>query len=426
MADSQAVHRLELRPFRGIRYDAARVGDIGRVLAPPYDVIDDDQRRALEAAHPYNVVRLILPRADGDADAYTHAANLLQSWLDRGVLTIDETPSLYVYQQRRAGTVLQRGILGAVTILPLDAGVILPHERVRPGPVADRLALMRAMQGNPEPVLLLYEGGGATSDIVTAVVGTPPLQCADTPDGISHELWAIQDADQLSAISADLTTRRALIADGHHRYTTYGYLRDEMHAAGKGSGPWDAGLALLVDQAAAMPHVEAIHRIIPALAFNDAVQQAAKGFHVHPLDDGTELPEALRTLAERPGPAFLISDGETFALLSDPDANELDAARPAEHGAAWWRLDAAIAAVFLMDRLWSVADGTDEVLAEHDAEAALRFVRRNGGTALFLKAPPLADIWAVARSGDVMPRKSTLFLPKPRSGIVLRTFAADS
>lgn len=418
-------HRLELRPFRGIRYNPAVVGELGRVLAPPYDVIDDRQRDELERAHPHNVVRLILPVADGAADPYVAAARLFESWLNDGVLLIDDEPALYVYQQRLGETVLQRGLLGAVRIVPLDAGVILPHERVRPGPVADRLALMRAMRGNPEPVLLLYDGGGPATAAMAQAVGEPPTLTAHTPDGVVHEVWTIRDADSLAAIDADLATRRALIADGHHRYTTYGYLRDEIRGAGIGEGPWDFGLALLVDDSVAAPRVDAIHRVIPALPFDEALSRAAKAFSVEFLPH-TEVSRALEVLASAPAHSFLVSDGERFALLTDPDADDVASARPDDHTEAWWRLDASIAAVYLMDRLWSVTDGTDDVVAEHDPVTVLRSARQSGGTALFLKPAPLGDIWAVAESGDVMPRKSTLFLPKPRSGVVMRSFAADS
>ena len=132
---------LQLLPFRAVRYNPS-VSNLSAVIAPPYDVIDDAEQAALEAADPHNVVRLILPRDPGVAgtDRYAAAAQTFEHWLDDETLLVDDAPALYVYQQSRSGVVLQRGLLGAVVMQPLDGGVILPHENVRTGPVEDRLA----------------------------------------------------------------------------------------------------------------------------------------------------------------------------------------------------------------------------------------------------------------------------------------------
>jgi uncharacterized protein (DUF1015 family) len=417
---------LQLLPFRAVRYDPS-VSDLASVVAPPYDVIDEVERAALEGADPHNVVRLILPRdVRGADDRYECAAGTFDDWLGDGTLIVDAAPALYLYQQSRSGTVVQRGLLGAVVMQPLDGGVILPHENVRVGPVEDRLALMRAMRGNPEPIFLLYDGGGAATTISAATVTRSPLASATTDDGIVHELWAITDADELQAIADDLAGRHAMIADGHHRYTTYGYLRDELHAAGEGNGPWDAGLTLLVDDSVATPDIRAIHRVIPGLTLDAALAAAAKAFRVTRLDAAIrDVPTALDVLAAEPGPAFLVTDGESFALLHNPDADQLGAAKPAERTPAWWNLDASIAAVFVMEALWGVSDAAGQVEAEHDPTAALQLARTSSGIALLLNPAPLSGIMAVALAGDAMPRKSTLFLPKPRSGVVMRSFRFD-
>ena len=417
---------LQLLPFRAVRYNSS-VPDLAAVIAPPYDVIDDAEQSALEAADPHNVVRLILPRDPGIAgiDRYAAAAQTFEQWLDDETLLVDDAPALYVYQQSRAGVVLQRGLLGAVVMQPLDGGVILPHENVRTGPVEDRLALMRAMGANPEPIFLLYDGGGVATSTSASAVSRDPIASAVTSDGITHELWSITDPVLLGAIAADLAGRRAMIADGHHRYTTYGYLRDELHAAGDGAGPWDAGLTLLVDSSVATPDIRAIHRVVPNLSFAQAVAAAADAFRVVRLDVRT-VDDALALLGEQTSPAFLVADGRSFTLLLDPDPDRLAAAKPADRTPAWWALDASVASVFVLESLLGVSDAAGQVEAEHDPAAALRLAERDGGIAVFLKPAPLAGIVAVAEAGDAMPRKSTLFLPKPRSGVAMRAFRFES
>ena len=123
------------------------------------------------------------------------------------------------------GGTATRGLLGAVELRDPADGVILPHENTMAGPVADRLALMQATQANLEPIYLVYDGGGTASQAVRDVAEQAPVAQAQTPDGVTHRLWAFTDADLHTAIAADLADRRALIADGHHRYATYRQLQ---------------------------------------------------------------------------------------------------------------------------------------------------------------------------------------------------------
>src|SRR5687768_12995248 len=157
---------LIVTPFLGVRFDPARVPDVAAVTSPPYDVIDPDSATHLEQLDPHNVVRLILPReeaddAQGRTSRYEHAADRLAAWQADGVLRRDDTAAMYVYEQARPG-LLQRGLLAAVELRDPDERVVLPHEDVMPGPVADRLELMRATSANLEPILLVYDGGGPT------------------------------------------------------------------------------------------------------------------------------------------------------------------------------------------------------------------------------------------------------------------------
>ena len=101
------------------------------------------------------------------------------------------------------------------------------------------------------------------------------------PDGVRHRVWAITDPATLAAVAADLHGRRAVIADGHHRYATFLAYQAQQHADGAGAGPWDLGLAFLVDGSAFGPQVHAIHRAVPGLSAAEAVDRAAVRLHGH-------------------------------------------------------------------------------------------------------------------------------------------------
>ncbi|HEY3734691.1 MAG TPA: DUF1015 domain-containing protein [Streptosporangiaceae bacterium] len=419
---------LVFEPFRGVRYSADRVSGLAEVTSPPYDVIGAAAEGTLLAADAHNVVRLILPQADPRKPhgSYRDVGGTLASWLADEVLVPDAEPALYAYEQSdRSGAVRQRGLIGAIGLSPPGAGVVLPHEDVMPGPVVGRLELMQAAQANLEPIFLLHDGPpGAATRLLDQTAARPPLLDVTTEDGVTHRMWAITGRADLAAIAADLAPRQALIADGHHRYAAYTELQARMRAAGSGPGPWDYGLALLVDSVAYPPRIDAIHRVIPGLSPAAAAAAAEQAFRVSELDGG--LDDGLSALREagQDGAAFLVAGAGTMYLLTDPDAAEAAAAMPDGHSALWRGLSASIMQRLLLARVWGVTDDDQHVrVIHHDAQAAVRAADETGGTAVLCNPLTAPDVGAVAARGERVPRKSTSFGPKPRTGLVIRTFA---
>ncbi len=468
---AQPASCLSLAPFRGLRYAQDRVSGIAEVTSPPYDVIAHETADHLLASDPHNVVRLILPRhdagnhrvgphrrgrsrgsgaapANGGAGAahsgaaYDDAARLLRDWQDRRHPGPRPGASLVRVRAEPAvtGPVLQRGLIGALQLAPLGAGPVLPHEDVIPGPVTGRRQLMEATGANLEPIFLLYDGPGepgrpggeppgrarASPPALIAEVATRrvPLLSVDTDDWIRHRLWAVTDSAEQDAIAADLASRQALIADGHHRYAAYLQLQARKRTAGAGAGPWDAGLALLVDSAAFPPRIGAIHRVVAGLDPAAAARLAQEAFTVQPLT-GVAAPEALEAL-RRAGTghmAFLLAGGGEYYLLTDPDPRAAEEAMPGR-SALWRELSAAVMQELLLGKLWGIRDDEERVEIHHDALTALRDADRPpGGTAVICPALSAEDVREIAAHGERVPRKSTSFAPKPRTGLVLRSFA---
>lgn len=418
---------LVIEPFRALRFELGHpdvAGALAALTSPPYDVIDDNELRALEGAHRHNVVRLILPRdLPGEpASRYRRAATTLTQWRVDGVLRPDPRPALYLYEQAGGGHV-QRGLVGALALVPPDAGIVLPHENTMAGPVADRLALAQATMANLEPIFLTYDGGGVVASAVASAVASQPLMEAGTPDGLTHRVWALSDPILLAAIAADLLPRRAVIADGHHRYATYLQHQADRHAAGAGPGAWDFGLTLLVDATVFGPQVQAIHRVVPGLPVTEAARRAAGGFSVQPV--AGDLAAGLRALTDagRDGVAVLLAGRGEQQLVTRPDPTALARAVPRDRSAAWRRLDVTVVHSLLISQLWRLADTEDVVGYQHDAAAALERAITTRGTAVLLNPTPVTDVLAVAAAGERMPRKSTLFTPKPRTGLLMRAFA---
>ena len=83
-------------PFRALRYDEDEAGPLADLIAPPYDVIDDELRLEYLRRSPYNVVHLTLP------DSPEAAGATLAGWRERGVLREDE-PALWWLAQDYVG-----------------------------------------------------------------------------------------------------------------------------------------------------------------------------------------------------------------------------------------------------------------------------------------------------------------------------------
>jgi uncharacterized protein (DUF1015 family) len=413
---------LELTPFRGLRYDPDRVGSLAAVTSPPYDVVvRPDGLLHLESADPHNIVRLILPQASTPAARDEQATDTLRRWLADGVLAPDTEPGLYVYEQAD-GSILQRGLIGALRLSEPAAGVVLPHEDVIPHVIADRAGLMRATSTNMEPLLLAYRGNGATAGATAVVERTTeqhaPLLSTTTEDGFSHRLWAVTDPADLAEIQSDLAHHQALIADGHHRWATYLRLRTEHPSP----SPWDYGLVLLVDTARYPLRVRAIHRLLHRLPVPDALTALSGLFRVRHLD--VPLPEALEALADAAsaGNAFLLAGDGAFHLADSPDPDLLTRTIPADRPAAWRTLDATVLHATLLRHIWHIPeDSPADIAYIHDTAATVEKARRDGGTAVLMHPVREEVVRGLARRGVTMPRKSTSFGPKPASGLVLRT-----
>ena len=397
-------------PFTGIRY---RDADISTVSAPPYDVIDPDERAALVARDPHNAVRLILP------DSYDGAAHALASWRADGVLVTDDSPTLSVYRMEFRGddglTQRTTGVIGALA-LDNEHGEILPHERTLPKAKSDRLELLRATRANLDPIWGLSLAVGLSELI--APHGEPHATATDE-DGFHHSLWRVTDPDRIAAISAAIAGDRMVLADGHHRFETAGNYRAERQAAGTADPGADAIMTLVVELAPQQLCVRAIHRLLTGIAAvgggGGDLRAALEGpFRVHAA--GPNTPEGVAALetAMRDGGALGLVDRDGLALLL-PTA-ELEARMqdlPVElHDVDSARFDAGVL---------PAVPGVSLTYRNDATTVAARVEKGEADAAVLLRPVTVETIRAAAAADLRMPEKTTFFAPKPRTGMVFRS-----
>jgi len=432
----------EIAPLTPLRYDAARLaGGLASVVAPPYDVISPEERAALAARDPRNVVRLILPEGEGDS-RYANAAALLARWRDEGTLVRDADPAFYRYEQTflppggPGGTarITRRGFLALVRVVPFADRIVLPHERTLSGPKEDRLKLFRATGTNLSPGFMLYRD---PRDELRA-----PLDMADevarftTADGVEHALAKVRDADAVWAIVRGVSASTLLIADGHHRYETALRYSQEVDAARPDAQPRGEHrffMTFLANGDDPNLVVFPTHRHVHSLtsfSFDGMLRDARGYFAVEELARGTSADAVLSALqaAGQSGPAIAAAapDGRVALLALRPgtrlDAHPtLGAKTPALR-----RTDVAILHSAVLEHLLGITPEAQAAKTNlwypQDGRAALADLRGGRGQALFLmNATPVSQVRDVADEGEVMPQKSTFFYPKVLTGLAIHT-----
>jgi uncharacterized protein (DUF1015 family) len=407
------AHVPEFLPFRGLRYSVGH--DVAAVTSPPYDVIDDDDRDALEHRSPENAVRLILPRDPADpagGDRYTHAAALLAAWQEQGVLRADTAPGFYAYRMSFVGpdgAQTTTGVIGAVE-LPARPGEgdVLPHERTLPKAKSDRLALQQATRANLEPIWGLSLATGLTD----AIGGAAPAQAAVDLDGTRHELTPIDDSDRVAAIGALVSDAKIVLADGHHRFETACAYRDET-----GDAEARSIMMLVVELADDQLCVRPIHRLVHDLAVDPSDLRAAVADAFAVTDAGPNTPEgvaALVTAMDANEAIGLVDDGGLALLTPRDELGPLLAELPDPLA----EVDSARFDVGLRPHLG------DATLSYRDDAATVAALVGKGAAdaAVLLRPVSVSVIRRAAFAGVRMPEKTTFFHPKPRTGMVMRVW----
>ncbi len=426
-----------LLPFTGWRY--APGIDLDSVAAPPYDVIDADERAKLAGRDEHNVVHLTLPQPDpaSGRTAYEAAAQVAAAWRAHGILRPDPTPALYLLRQRfhlpdgRAAE--RRGFIGRLRLAAWGQG-ILPHERTFPQAKADRLALLKATGLHDSPIFTLFQDeDGEAGRALAAAQEQPPAAVYGDDHGDMHELWRGDDPDLIAHLTALMQARTLYVADGHHRYETalaYQVWRRQEggdegagHGAGHGADYCLAYFAALEDPGLV---ILPTHRLVMCAGRVEADQlwaALAADFDLLPCADAAEL---IAGLERHPAGAAV------FGLVLQNLPPYLLRLRPhpaqgrvllADHPAPVAALPVAILQSLVLGPYFGVSADPQTQKAqlrfEPDAAAAIAHVRAGRAAAALLTRPTsLSQLRDLADAGCVAPPKATYFYPKLPSGLV--------
>ena len=405
---------------------------LGGVLAPPYDVIDGDQREELYGRDLRNIVRVdagaVLPDDEpGVSDRYTRAADFLRSWLELGILVRDPDPAIYVtdheFVHPDGGVRHRRGLIATVPAEPWARSDLRAHERTLSEPKEDRLALLRATRVQTSPVFAVWSAGGDAGGLVDAVTSGPALFGGRTDGELGsekHLLWKVDGPAQVAAIRDALHGARLYVADGHHRYETAVAYARERRAAEPGAPPGAPFEQALVYLSAADDEGLTIlptHRLVRpghgiAFSLDDLWAR---------LDDAWEAEPAQDVTAAMSAAAALRASHHAFAVVASDGTALLRRVRlPGRTPRSG--LDPAVLEEEVLGPAGVSPQAIHEgALAYTREPAALEAAVRRGEAVLGFGLQPVtpAEMIAVADAGETMPQKSTYFYPKVPTGLVL-------
>ncbi|HEY1711466.1 MAG TPA: DUF1015 domain-containing protein [Solirubrobacteraceae bacterium] len=411
----------EIQPIRALRYDLDRTSGLQNVVAPPYDVIDEAQRVALEDRSPYNVVRIDLPQ--GGEDRYDRAAALLEQWRADGAVVLDDTPALWTLSQDYVGPDgeqrTRNGVFARVRVEEYGPGRIRPHERTHPGPREDRLRLTRATKANLSPIFSLFsDPAGAVADALGRAAGEVAWAQTTDDDSTVNRLGRVDDAAAIAAVQEVLAGTELLIADGHHRYETARVYADEIG----GEGPHRYVLMCLVALQDPGLTVFPTHRLVRGLRpdqHETLANALRRDFEIERLADTAALAPASSD-SVRIG--YIDAHAQQPFMLTLRDPAIADAALP-DRAEPYRQLDTAVLEALVLKGALGMTDEDidhlDGLGYARDFAQALELVQSAEYDAAFFMAPtPVERVQEVAAAGESMPPKSTYFFPKVPTGLL--------
>jgi uncharacterized protein (DUF1015 family) len=441
----------EILPFRGTRYNSQLVGDLSKIIAPPYDVISKELQEELYARHPYNVIRLTLTKDEKDdnfSDKYLRAANYLKTWRGEGVLIDDHVPSLYLYDQSftlpSGGTKTRKGFFALIKLSDYSEGGVKAHEHTFAGPKADRLKLMLATNANLSPIFLIFnDPSREVTDLVEhEMENAKTWQTVEDEDGVTHRLWVVGKRDFISKVREAMSSKVLFIADGHHRYETALAYRDRMReetGLRDGNQPFDYVMAYLTpaeqDGLVILPTHRALSKSLMAdVDMKEALQELKEAFHIttekidlaQPEKEAARIGEKVTELGKKnTSYAMVEANGKVHYLQLKKDADPNDLIDSDDIPALVKRLDVSILHQYIINRVFignpEFELAEDECFYVRDISRLLEMLRTKKALVGFVLNPtPMEQVLEIVAAGIKMPHKSTYFHPKLADGLVFR------
>lgn len=408
----------QIKPFMAVR-PVEELAD--RVAALPYDVYNRQEAKKEVEREPLSFLKI--DRAETqfpdevdtyDPCVYQKAAELLAQMKKDGVYVSDHDNAYYIYRLTMDGRA-QTGIVACASVDDYLENVIKKHENTREEKEQDRIRHVDTLSAQTGPIFLAYRSREEINRVVSSVMEKEvPLYDFTAVDGISHTVWKISAVDQVKTIQDTFAGIDDIyIADGHHRAASavkVGLKRRQEHPGYDGTEEFNYFLSVLFpdDQLMIMDYNRVV-RDLNGLSTEDFLKKTGEIFKVSELGEKAQPPQ-------RKGQFTMYLEGQWYLLeasegmLAEPDAVK--------------SLDVSLLQEYLLEPVLGIHDPrTDDRIDFVGGIRGLEELERRTQTdmkvAFAMYPTSIAELFAVADAGLLMPPKSTWFEPKLRSGLFI-------
>ena len=405
-----------IKPFKGIRPPKELVE---RVESRPYDVLNSEEARIEAGDNEMSLYHIIKPEIDFepntseyDSRVYEKAVENFKKFQDNGWLRQDDKELYYIYAQTMNGKT-QYGLVVGAYVDDYMTGIIKKHELTRRDKEEDRMRHVRINNANIEPVFFAYPDNEAMDKLIMRYASTQPEYDFIAPiDGFRHQLWIIDNSDDIETITTEFAKMPSLyIADGHHRSAAAALVGAEKAKQNTNHTEYNYFMAVCF-QASQLTILD-YNRVVTDLngmTKSEFLSALGKNFVVE--DKGTEVYK----------PAKL----HEFSLYMEEHWYRLEAKEGTYNEAdPIGVLDVDISSRLILDELLGIKDlRSDKRIDFVGGLRGLEELKRRVDSgemkmALALYPVSMKQIMDIADSGKIMPPKATWFEPKLRSGLII-------
>jgi uncharacterized protein (DUF1015 family) len=437
--DRRLTTVVEIAPFKGMIYNKEKIKKPDDVMSPPYDIISEPMQNELYKKNEYNFVKLILGKIFSDDtdlnNRYTRAKQLFDLWQQQGILIPSDAPALYPYKVDYTVNKEKKQMNGFFVLLKLDSEykTVKAHEKTLTKPKADRLNLMRTCYANLEPIQLMYIDQNDNIRKSMDAACDKPLFKVKGYDGFTHQLWRLDDPAIVQSIVDDLEKKILFIADGHHRYQTsinYAAEKQQQTSNKDPKASFNYIMVVLCNMLDPGLSILPTHRFItmPQVNFEELSEKLERYFIVEKKcieekkKDYQKIgKKIMNDIATDEKHKFALYAKGVYYVLTLKDERVMDS-RASDHSKTWRTLDVSILHKLILEEILGI---TEKNLEDHvkytrvDAEAISQVDEGKYDFSFLINATKIDQLKAIADASEHMPQKSTFFLPKMLSGLVM-------
>ena len=404
-----------IKPFECVRPNEK---DAARVAALPYDVYNRQEAVCEVKREPLSFLKIDRAETQFDdstdtyaPEVYAKAKELFEEALADKTFITDTDKTYYIYaltMDKRT----QTGIVACASIDDYLNNVIKKHENTRVDKEVDRITHVDTLSAQTGPIFLAYRADSVINDAVKKTKENKALYDFISPDGIRHQVWKMTDITLVENVrKAFEGIDSVYIADGHHRAASavkVGLKRRQENPGYTGNEEFNYFLSVLFPDEELM--ILPYNRVVKDL--NGYTQEE----FLNKIKEKFDIAESDKQVSpDKKGTFGMYLGGKWYKLTAHKDIMSDD---PVDG------LDVAVLQDNLLAPVLGIGDPkTDKRI---DFVGGIRGLselekrcREDCVVAFSMYATSIAELFAVADAGKLMPPKSTWFEPKLRSGLFI-------